>query len=423
MSLYDRYREDVIRLTRELIRFDTTECPATRDYPFGEGCALCLKHFLDTAEALGFETKNYDNYIGEVVFGEGEDFAILAHLDVVPAGDGWRYDPFAAEMNDDVSDGGTEGMKIWGRGAIDDKTPAAIILYVFKALRDMGYMPKRRFKLILGCNEETGWRCIDHYNECATMPREGFTPDADFPVIYAEAGIYHVRLFFDIKDIDIKELTAGTAINMVPMNASCTLATGEVLSAVGRSYHASRPEHGQNALGTLLLSLSERSEDIRAVYDTLFRTKFGLSGLSDSTGHLTFSPDIAEYKEGRLMVAVDIRYPATYRLEAVTDRLDRSGVHYETISHKEPLYNDPTGPLITTLREVYENCTGECGEPVSIGGGTYARALECGCGFGPELPGYEFPAHAPNEFITLEHIERLFNIYHSATREISERLG
>ncbi len=420
MSLYEKYSEDIIRLTRELIRFDTTEQPPVGDYPFGEGCARCLQHTLRVAESLGFRVKNYDNYIGEISFGEGEDFAVLCHLDVVPAGEGWHHGPFSADMSDEVSDGGTEGMKIWGRGAIDDKAPVAVILYAFKALLDSGYKPRRTFKLILGCNEESGWRCIDYYNLHAKMPREGFTPDADFPVIYAESGIYHFRLFFDIKDIDIVDITAGTAINMVPMNATATLGGGRVVSAAGRSYHASRPEHGQNALGALLLSLSAESEDIKFAYDTLFKTKFGLSGISDPTGHLTFSPDLAEYRDGKLVVSVDVRYPSSLELSAVTDRLDLSGIPYEAISHKAPLYNDPRGQLITTLMGVYNRCMGDEREPVSIAGGTYARALECGCAFGPEIPGYDCPIHAPNEFITLEHLEKLFNIYHSALYEISE---
>ena len=183
-KIIEKYKKDVVELTRELIRFDSSLKPAEVGYPFGRECGECLEHFLAHAESLGFKTKNYDNYIGEVIWGEGEPFAILCHLDVVPAGDGWTHPPFAAEMSDELSAGGTSGMKIWGRGAVDDKAPAAVILYAMKALKDTGFRPKRCFKLILGCNEEAGWACIDHYNECATMPDEGFTPDADFPVIY-----------------------------------------------------------------------------------------------------------------------------------------------------------------------------------------------------------------------------------------------
>ena len=94
----------------ESIRFDSSLTPPLADMPFGKGAADCLKHFLDTANALGFETHNYENYAGEVIFGTGEPFAVLAHLDVVPAGSGWSRDPFGGEVEDG---------KIWGRGAID----------------------------------------------------------------------------------------------------------------------------------------------------------------------------------------------------------------------------------------------------------------------------------------------------------------
>lgn len=34
---------------------------------------------------MGMKTENYDNYIGEIEFGEGEEtLGILGHIDVVP---------------------------------------------------------------------------------------------------------------------------------------------------------------------------------------------------------------------------------------------------------------------------------------------------------------------------------------------------
>jgi len=437
-TVMSSYMEDIIKTSRESIRFDSTHQPTDGAYPFGKGCADCLAHFLATAEQLGFEVHNYDNYIGEVVYGEGEDFAILAHLDVVPAGDGWKYPPFAAELNDDVSEGGTEGMKIWGRGALDDKTPAVVILYALKALKDAGIMPKKRFKLILGCNEEDGWECIDHYNEVAKMPRSGFTPDADFPVIYAEFGILHLKLRFPLADSPIASLTAGDAINMVPARAEATLAhsyadarvsapdgavatiSGDSISAVGRSAHGSLPHEGANALGAIIYALKSESPELSRIYDLLFGDALGIKTIKDSTGVLTMSPDLGSYRDGTLEICVDIRYPATHRYEEIIVALEEKGIDYEILSHKGPLYNDPDGELISTLRGVYSEYFGRDTAPVAIGGGTYARALECGCAFGPELHGFESTIHQPNEFITLEHIGILADVYYSALLELGK---
>ena len=119
----EKYFNDVVASIVDVVKFDTSLKPAEGDCPFGKETADCLHYFLDLASKMGFETHNYDNYVGEVIFGEGKPLAILAHLDVVPAGDGWSHPPFGGEIDDEVSDGGIGGMKIWGRGTMDDKGP------------------------------------------------------------------------------------------------------------------------------------------------------------------------------------------------------------------------------------------------------------------------------------------------------------
>ena len=145
-----KYFDELVASTAEIIKFDSSLKPAEGEYPFGKETADCLAYFLSLAENMGFEVHNYDNYAGEVVFGKGEEFAILAHLDVVPAGSGWTYPPFGGIINDDISAGGVAGKKLWGRGAMDDKGPAMTCLYALKALKDEGFRPRRKIKLIVG---------------------------------------------------------------------------------------------------------------------------------------------------------------------------------------------------------------------------------------------------------------------------------
>ena len=123
-TIMENYFNGIVDSTVEILKFDSSLKPADGEYPFGKETADCLAFFLSLAKSMGFETHNYDNYVGEVVFGTGKEFAILAHLDVVPAGNGWKYPPFGGVINDEPSDGGVLGTKIWGRGAMDDKTPA-----------------------------------------------------------------------------------------------------------------------------------------------------------------------------------------------------------------------------------------------------------------------------------------------------------
>lgn len=419
----EKYLNDTVKTIQELIRIDSTNQTAEEGMPFGKGAARALQAFLSCAAAMGFETRNYDNYVGEVLFGEGEPFAILAHLDVVPAGSGWTHAPFGGEI---------ENGKLYGRGAMDDKGPAVVCLYALKALKDEGFQPRKTIKLIVGCNEECGWGCIDHYKQCAEMPKVGFTPDADFPVIYAEKGILHVKFYFPVENAPFTALYGGKGVNMVcdEAFAQCDKTEGaeryslrvedDLLVSRGVSAHGSTPEKGKNALEPLFAYFARSNEDMRRAHEILFEDIFGLKNFADETGRLTMSPDIANYGDGILSVCADIRYPATLPLQAVLDVLDKTGVRYEEIHHQSALFNPKDSFLIQTLQRVYNEATGERAEPIAIGGGTYARALECGAGFGPQLCGEPVTIHQKDEYISIPHVKFLLNLYRRAVEELTK---
>lgn len=118
---------------------------------------------------MGFETRNFDGYAGDVRMGPlGVDpLAILVHLDVVPAGDGWTVPPFAAEIEDG---------RMYGRGMSDDKGPAAAALYAMYAMKKAGLPLKREVRLIFGCDEESGWECMKYYMAHCDMPPHRLQP-------------------------------------------------------------------------------------------------------------------------------------------------------------------------------------------------------------------------------------------------------
>lgn len=419
----DKYLQDTVKTIQELVKIDSTKQPAEDGMPFGKGAAEALRVFLSCAARMGFETRNYDNYAGEIIFGEGEEFAILAHLDVVPAGNGWTHPPFGGE----IADG-----KIYGRGTMDDKGPAVTCLYALKALKDEGFTPKKRIKLIVGCNEESGWKCIEHYKKCAEMPKFGFTPDADFPVIYAEKGILHVKFAFPIENAPFTELHGGEAVNMVCAEAFAKCEKTEGCEAFGLtsengylvsrgvSAHGSTPEKGKNALEPLFAYFARSNGDMKRAHELLFEDKYGLRRFTDETGPLTFSPDVAEYRDGILYVSTDFRYPATFPLETITEALGKTGVRYERLSHQKALFNCKDSFLISTLQRVYNEETGERTQPIAIGGGTYARALECGAGFGPQLASEPVTIHQKDEYISLSHVAFLLKIYRRAIEELTK---
>jgi succinyl-diaminopimelate desuccinylase len=120
----------------KLISFKTVAAPKKDGCPFGKQNALALEFFLNVAKDLGFETINYDNYAGEVYFGEGQEIGIIGHLDVVPEGDGWDTDPYKLTEKDGY---------LFGRGVMDDKLPTLLILYALKELKDSGVKINKKF--------------------------------------------------------------------------------------------------------------------------------------------------------------------------------------------------------------------------------------------------------------------------------------
>ncbi len=426
----NKYFEIAVEKTKELVKIKSVKEAPTKDKPFGEGVYNALNYFLDLAKSLGFETCNYDNYIGEVVFGEGSDkdgFAILCHLDVVPEGDltKWTYPPYSAtEVNGEI----------YGRGIVDDKAPAVLCLYALKELKDSGFIPSRKIKLILGCDEESGWGCIEHYSKVAVMPNEGFSPDGDFPVIYAEKGILHVEFTFDYNN-RIISLSGGERINMVCDYASCkidslteseikilkgvglTVINGEV-KAYGKSAHGSTPEIGDNAIQRLFVGLAGIGLIDFEVYGNLFVTEDRFSDIVDETGKLTFSPDVCFIENNKLKVQTDIRHPATYPRSTILELIEDIG-EIKVLHYQAPIICDKNGKLVQTLLSIYNKEFKVNETPIAIGGGTYARALNSGVAFGPSML-TDNMCHVPNERMKISDMEKCYNVYLKAIKSLTE---
>lgn len=194
---------------------------------------------------------------------------------------------------------------------------------------------------------------------------------------------------------------------------------GKKLICIGKSAHGSTPELGENAM-LPLLKYFEHIPDIKNVIDCLFRDKYGLTKFEDETGRLTMSPNVVKFRKGQLQIVVDIRYPASIPYEEIIAAVNKMGLLYETINFQPPLYHAKDSALVKTLAEVYEECTGQKAEPVAIGGGTYARALKNGVGFGPEFPGDPALAHQPDEYISVERVGLLIDIYKKAVERLTK---
>ena len=405
------YFSNAISTLKEWIKIKSVKSPSENGAPFGLGVFAMLEKALADAKSLGFEINNYDGYVGEVVFGSGEDskgLAILCHLDVVPEGDLslWDYSPYSAEEKDGY---------LYGRGVVDDKGAAALCLFALKELKDEGFIPSKKIKLILGCDEESGWGCIDHYNKVAVMPQLGFSPDGDFPVIYAEKGIYHIKYTFPISN-RVQNIAGGDRINVVCDKCFVKIDNEEIVFN-GVSAHGSTPELGDNAIKKALKALVDKNLFSEQAYEHLFNGRL-FEKFSDESGKLTFSPNVIKKVGDCVEILVDVRYPVHYKLEEVNVPLKKIG-EFEIEEHKAPLYADKNGALVKTLNAVYEKHTGEKAVSQVTGGGTYARALKTGVAFGPVFDGGAV-CHVPNERMKISDLEKCYYIYKDAIKELSK---
>lgn len=426
------YDKEYIESLQKLISIKSVKYDGADSYeavagkPFGEGIAEALDYTLSLCESIGMTVKNCDGYAGYAEIGQGDEMlGILMHLDVVPEGHGWDFPPYGGEIHDG---------KLYGRGAIDDKGPAAAVIYAIKELLDEGYEFNKRVRLIFGCDEENDWECMDHYVANEECPDFGFTPDADFPMIYGEMGIMDAEFVMDIPESETLKISGGEASNAVPDYCKAVKSDEVVAEAHGVAAHASTPWEGENAISKVMAELS--AEDCSAQmkkFIEFYNDKIGFAihgekigcGFEDEeTGKLTFNAGLISVKDNQVRLAADLRVPVTVKAEQVRENLEKAaaeyGVRLENYGFMDPAFSPKDSKLAKTLLNVYRDYTGDDSEPLTMGGGTYARAMPNVVAFGPLFPGREATEHMKNEYILVSDLMDIKEIYKRAIKELCE---
>jgi succinyl-diaminopimelate desuccinylase len=438
----------LIKSIQELIQINSVknETPVTIDAPFGKGVKDSLLYVLKLGKEMGFEVKLVDNVAGHIDFGQGDEvIAVLGHVDVVPTTGDWDYPPFSGKLVDG---------KIYGRGALDDKGPVVCALYAMKVLKDLGFVPKKKVRLIIGTDEESGWECMRRYARFEKLPEIGFSPDASFPVIHGEKGIMSIDLVSSYLEDDVVAFTAGDRYNVVPDKAEALIKKnleheflnylkendlkGEFskenslykLTVYGKTAHGSAPYLGVNAAIKLACFLSEYLTNpvVNFVSDKMIDPYFrgiGLDYQNEKMGHLTVNLAKIEINPKGNKIGLNLRYPIDFPKEEFLKKLhleiSEYGFKFEVLSDSVPHYVDPNEELVQILYNSYKKYTNdEENKPFTIGGGTYARILKKGVSFGPTFAHTVSNIHQPNEYITVEDCLLGTIIYADAIKELSK---
>ncbi len=457
----------------ELISIESVKGPPETGAPFGRGPGRALSFYLNRASDLGFEVTDIDGYAGEVVWDPGSSggpgVAALAHLDVVPAGEGWSVPPFRLTRK--------EG-RLMGRGVFDDKGPALALLYALAGLRERGFRPGRRIRLILGTDEECGMGGLGEYLLRRGAPLFSFTPDALFPVVRGEKGILDAAFYWSLSAGPgsetgtagirplILETDPGSSSRTVPASCRLLLAGPEnLLSAArrllsderegsvriessrtgqldlrfgGLSAPSSAPWLGINAMirSFCFLARCGKKNPVEPPFDLISRfvcermnerfhgEGFSLGDLRDESGGVSINPGAGRITGGRFSLELQLRYPVGVSCGEIEDALRSTAVSYgggyERLRGAEPLLLGEGHPLVSTLLAAYREVSGDVSAmPVITGGETYARVMGNCLGFGPLFPGSALTAHMADEYILEEELLSGIAIWSDALARMS----
>lgn len=404
----------------ELVSIPSVSGAPEGEYPFGRAPYEALQYALNLCKRYGFTTKQCGNHCGWAEIGGGEEiFGILVHLDVVPAGEGWRTNPFAVTQ--------IEG-KLYGRGVIDDKGPAIAVIHAMQALLEDKMPLNKRVRIIFGTSEETGDETdLALYKQTETLPTLGITPDADFPVVYLEKGIGEVQLSMPLATAGITHACGGNAPNMVPDGCEIS-ANGTKITATGKSAHGSMPWLGENAIGNAMAQLGN-STPLSQFYNACIGMSTDGVGLhcnfSDAqSGDTTVNVGLIEVIDDHVMLTLDIRCAVSCTpdmlLEAIQKTVAPYGITAQRTFWSDPVFMDENSAFVQSLMAVYRAVTGRQDAPLRMGGGTYARSMENIVAFGPVFPGRECTEHQANEYIYLADLLLAQEIYYQAIAKLCQ---
>ena len=446
----EEHFEDLVADVTRLVSARSVEEPdkAGPGAPWGPGPRQALDIALSLLDREGLVTKDCDGYIGwgDLPGASDKLICMISHTDIVPEGTGWDTDPFVVSRRDGY---------LVGRGVADNKGPWVTSLYVTKFLKELSERLGRPFpytiRCFVGCNEETGMGDVHWYLEHYPEPDFLFTPDGEWPLIYAEKGGFQTEFVSgDLgEDRVILELAGGHVTNAIPFDAhaivradAASLPAAERITLTdlgdgtcridghGKGGHASLPEGTVNAIGLVTDYLyenglcNEREREYleleRLIMGSTDGSTLGFASTDDTFDPTTCIGGTVETRDGRFVQTIDSRYVTTVTGEQIESILaELAQRHHATLGkvhNMDPSVGDKDSAPIRVLMDTWRELTGRDGEPLAIGGGTYARHFKHGVAFGPGDPSLPRPdwcghAHSPNEVQREQSLKDAFVIY------------
>lgn len=364
----------MIRLLGDLISKDTTNPPGK------ESRAAAVVEDFFRSNGIRYRTfermKGRTNLVGYV--GKGKPRLIIAtHFDVVPAGDGWKTDPFRMTL---------KGGKAYGRGATDNKGPMASVLVAGKILKRF----ERRMKgtVVLACvaDEERGSVNGMYYltekgklkGDYAMVPDVGGRPGEKITV--AEKGLLRIRI-----------------------------------TSLGKQAHSSRLHQGINAVWNMVDFL-----DLLRKHRMRFEEHALLSEPTLNLGTIK-GGNAPNTVPSRCEAVLDVRYlPSQGRgkivkeirglLDSAVKKNGSARFGLEVIEHQEPCETGKDNPLARSIAGQTEKLLGRKSRITGFPGTTVVKPLVKAGIKAVGVSVGNHAAHKENEYIELRYLREFAEI-------------
>lgn len=428
-----KYKDDIIRDLKNVIAIRSVKGDGHKGMPGGRESFMALDYMLNRAKQLGFDTVNVDGYMGYASYGEGSDYiAVIGHLDVVPEGDGWSFDPFGGEIKD---------SKMYGRGTTDNKGPSVAALYSLKVLKDLGCAGTKEVRAIFGTMEESGMDDMRYYLTKYPEPVMALVPDAGYPIYNKQRGIYVFEATCPIKSSEVISAYGGERMNRVPGQAYASLSAkidyyrllkiADSMSSQNSKIHVELLEdeikvkavgvkgsssygHAANNANLLLLDFlvkacgKQAGKEITYIQDMFKRETDGKSmGFcydGDEFGIVSIGLCKIHIENNIAKFLVDIRFPVNQKLCDIKDRVNNIFKDYKiSIKREEEAhYVDEDSKICKILSDVYQQETKDKTRYLCNYGMNYSRFITNGVAYGNSFTWDEpSPSHGPDEFINI----------------------
>ena len=275
---------------------------------------------------------------------------LMGHTDVVPVNrDGWRHDPFAAEIIDG---------EIWGRGAVDMLNLTSTMAVVFRRLAEEGFRPTGDLIYFGVADEEAGgtwgaeWMAEHHWDDIAAdnvLTELGGWSTVDdhghrtVTVNVGEKGLAWRRI----------RVTGTPGHGSMPFGAdNALIKAAEVVRRISMYRPAAHIddiwEAQVDAFG-LPDEVRDALKSSERIWSTLEQLPPGMARTCHALTHTTFSPNVAHGGQKTNTIPdvidldVDIRtVPGTTRDDVEAHLREAIGDLYDHVEISELQSSDPT---------------------------------------------------------------------------------